>query len=118
MPGGGYQESGGGPPYGGPTLISRVGRVRVFPIPGRCGIPASAEAVSGNVTVVGAASGDGYLTLYPGGVAVPLAATITFPPGIARSNSALVCHRSPELPPPRSPTVLPPTHLVPTIMEN
>jgi hypothetical protein len=74
-------------PYGGPTLSSGVDRV--FTIPGNCGIPATAEAVSVNVTVVGA-TGSGYLTLYPGDQVPPTTSTINFVPSFARSNNALL----------------------------
>lgn len=73
--------------YGGPILTS--GADRLFPIPGRCGIPATAESVSLNVTVVGA-TGTGYLTFYPGDQAPATTATVTFPASIARTNNAML----------------------------
>lgn len=74
-------------PYGGPGLAS--GTPRLFTIPGRCGIPASAEAVAVNVTVVGA-TGSGYLAFYPGDAQPGTTAAITFPPTIARSNNSML----------------------------
>jgi endonuclease I len=71
--------------YGGPILTS--GAPRLFTIPGNCGIPATAEAVSLNVTVVGATD-SGYLTFYPGGQTPPTTAAITFPASLARANNA------------------------------
>jgi hypothetical protein len=71
---------------GGP-LVS--GAPRVFPVTGACGIPADAVAISVNATVV-TPPGPGYLTLYPGNGAMPLAATITFKTGITLSNNTLV----------------------------
>lgn len=74
-------------PYGGPSLTSGV--QRLFSVPGICGIPASAEAVAVNVTVIGATE-SGYLTFYPGGQAVPAVSTINFPPAIGLANSAVL----------------------------
>jgi endonuclease I len=74
-------------PYGGPILTS--GAPRLFSMPGNCGIPASAEAVSLNITVVGATAA-GHLTFYPAGQAPPATSTINFPPSIARANNALL----------------------------
>lgn len=56
---------------------------------GKCGIPASAVALVVNVTVVGP-TGPGYLTLHPGDLPLPLAATLTFAPGQLRTNNAIV----------------------------
>ena len=50
--------------YGPPLLSSGVARDFVFT--GRCGIPASAEAVSANLTVTGAL-GPGFILNYPAG---------------------------------------------------
>jgi hypothetical protein len=60
---------------------------RAFTIAGKCGIPASAKAVSFNVTITSpTAAGD--LRLYPGGTP-PLVSTINFGPGQTRANNAV-----------------------------
>jgi endonuclease I len=74
-------------PYGGPILTSGVSRF--FSLPGNCGIPASAESVSVNITVIGA-TGGGHLTFYPEDQVPPATSTINFPPGLARANNALL----------------------------
>jgi hypothetical protein len=71
----------------GPALSG--GAVRTFTITGRCSVPPTAKSVSINATVVLPTSG-GYLTLYPGGTATPLASTINFGPGQIRANNAIV----------------------------
>jgi hypothetical protein len=72
--------------YGGPVLSSSV--ARVVDLRGRCGVPATAQAVSVNITVV-APSAAGFLTLYPGDRSVPLASTINFSARQIRSNNAI-----------------------------
>jgi hypothetical protein len=74
-------------PYGGPALAG--GAVRTFTIAGRCSVPPTAKSVSINATVVQPTS-SGYLTLYPGGTATPLASTINFGAGQIRANNAIV----------------------------
>ncbi len=74
-------------PYGGPALSA--GEVRSFEMPGRCGIPAEAGAVALNV-IVTQPSAPGFLSLYPLGIAPPLASTINFGPGQTRANNAIV----------------------------
>jgi hypothetical protein len=73
-------------PYGGPAL--GAGLNRAFTLAGRCGIPASARAVSANVTVTQPTAA-GYLTLYPGG-APPLASSVNYSAGQTRANNAVV----------------------------
>ena len=73
--------------YGGPALIA--GKDRSFIFVGQCGIPVGATAVSLNVTVV-QPTGPGFLTLYPGGTTLPLAATINYRVGRVRANNAVV----------------------------
>ncbi|MDQ3010662.1 MAG: Ig domain-containing protein, partial [Acidobacteriota bacterium] len=51
---------------------------------GICGIPANAQAITGNVTTV--ASGGGYLTLYPTGAARPTVASINYNPNEIVNN--------------------------------
>jgi glucose/arabinose dehydrogenase len=72
-------------PWGGPRVDA--GADRIFVVGGRCNIPATARAVSVNVTVTEPTAG-GYLTLFPVGGAVPLASTINFQPGQTRANNA------------------------------
>ena len=72
---------------GGPAL-SR-GAMRVFPVSGRCGIPASARSVAVNVTVVEPTEA-GHLTVFPGGMPIPIASTVNFRVGIARNNNAIL----------------------------
>lgn len=54
-------------------------------IAGRGSVPADAVAVALNVTVTGS-SGGGYLTVYPEGVAAPLASNLNFGPGQVVAN--------------------------------
>ncbi len=74
-------------PWGGPALSA--GSDRVFSIGGRCNIPATARAVSINVTVTGP-SDFGHLVLFPAGGVPPTTSTINFRPGQTRANNAIV----------------------------
>ena len=74
-------------PFGGPALAA--GGVRTFTIANRCMIPASAKSVAFNATVTGPTS-QGYIVLYPGGTAPPLASTINYRAGQTRANNAIV----------------------------
>jgi glucose/arabinose dehydrogenase len=74
-------------PSGGPALAA--GSDRTFTVGGSCGVPATARAVSVNATVT-EPTNFGFLTLYPGGGALPLASTINFAPGQTRANNATV----------------------------
>ena len=74
-------------PYGGPAVSA--GEARSFGMPGRCGIPSEADALALNV-IVTQPSAPGFLTLYPLGIAPPLASTINFGPGQTRANNAIV----------------------------
>lgn len=63
---------------------------RNFTVQGVCGIPVNAKAVALNATIIGPGT-DGYLTLYPSGIAKPLAASMTFKAGEpALGNGAIV----------------------------
>ena len=63
---------------------------RGFTIKGVCGIPASAKAVSLNLTIVGT-SADGFFSLWPFGGPFPVVATIYFVAGEpAIANGAIV----------------------------
>jgi hypothetical protein len=71
----------------GPALQALANRV--FATIGICGIPAAAQAVSVNVTVVGATV-DGYLTLGASDRALPATSTISYRAGAVRANNAIV----------------------------
>ncbi len=74
--------------FGAPRLNG--GESRGFPIPtSGCGVPASAQAYSVNVTVV-PASALGYLTLWPTGSNRPLVSTLNSFAGAIVANAALV----------------------------
>jgi bacillolysin len=62
---------------------------RSFAVAGTCGIPASAKAVSVNVTVVNATS-QGNVTLFPGGVGKPGTSSVNFAGGTTRANNAIL----------------------------
>ena len=74
-------------PFGAPALAA--GTERTFTIAGRCGIPATATAVSFNITVTGPTA-FGHLSLYPGGTSTPLVSAINFRAGQTRANNAIV----------------------------
>jgi hypothetical protein len=75
-------------PLGGPALAS--GSVRVFPVTSAsCAIPATAKALSLNVTVVGA-TGGGSVSLRPGDQAAVATSTINFSAGQVRANNAVL----------------------------
>lgn len=76
-----------GPDAAAPALEG--GANRVLALGGRCGIPATAVALSANVTVV-APTAAGSLVLYPGDGPVPGASTVSFRPGRTRANNAFV----------------------------
>jgi hypothetical protein len=74
-------------PLGGPSLAG--GQTRNFLIPGACGIPGSAVAVSANITVIGG-SGGGFLSVYPGN-ALPLGtSSLNFAAGRVVANNAVL----------------------------
>ncbi len=50
-------------------------------------IPSAAQAIAGNATVINGSGQTGYLTLYPNGVAAPLAANMIYFPGQLLSNA-------------------------------
>jgi VCBS repeat protein len=74
-------------PTGGPALSS--GATRLFPIAGRCGIPATAKAVAVNLTVVGP-SAAGFLTAFSAGAPRPGSSTINFRADAIRANNAIL----------------------------
>lgn len=71
----------------GPALTS--GELRELDLSGRCGIPASAESLSLNVTVL-LPTGQGNLRFAPGGESLPSASAINFAPGETRANNAIL----------------------------
>jgi Beta-propeller repeat len=74
-------------PYGGPALAA--GADRTFTLAGQCGIPATARAVSVNITVT-APSATGNLRLYPAGTTLPGVSSINYAAGQTRGNNAIV----------------------------
>ncbi|MCM3875105.1 MAG: hypothetical protein NEA02_01665 [Thermoanaerobaculia bacterium] len=76
-----------GPDAAAPVLAAAFSRV-LSPA-GRCGIPASATALSVNVTVTSPTAA-GSLVFYPGDAAVPNASTISFGPGQTRANNTIL----------------------------
>jgi hypothetical protein len=74
-------------PFGGPALAGNGARRR-FAVAGQCGIPADAQAIAANMTVVSpTAAGD--LRLGPSGFAAPTS-TINFGTGQVRANDAVL----------------------------
>ncbi|MEO8586789.1 MAG: immunoglobulin domain-containing protein [Acidobacteriota bacterium] len=76
-----------GPDAAAPALAAGVSRV--FPLEGRCGIPATAAALSVNVTVTQPTAA-GSIVLYPGDEPVPVASTVSFRAGQTRANNAII----------------------------
>ncbi|HVT61566.1 MAG TPA: hypothetical protein VHR45_24610 [Thermoanaerobaculia bacterium] len=74
-------------PLAGPPLQANGTRLFDLSVSG-CGIPASAYAVSVNVTVTNPAAA-GFLTFFPGKTGLPLASAISFSAGQTRGNSAV-----------------------------
>jgi hypothetical protein len=74
-------------PQGGPSLAA--GASRSFPVSGVCAVPATAKAIAVNLTAV-LPTADGFLTLYPTGLPLPLASSINFRAGIVRANNAVL----------------------------
>lgn len=74
-------------PTGGPALSSSA--TRLFPIAGRCEIPATAKAVAVNLTVIGP-SAAGFLTAFPAGAPRPGSSTINFRADTIRANNAIL----------------------------
>jgi hypothetical protein len=74
-------------PLGGPVL--QPGALRTFTPAGSCGVPATAKALSVNITVTQPAA-PGFLTLYPGGQLQPQTSSINFSPAQTRANNAVL----------------------------
>lgn len=82
-------------PLGGPALAG--GGTRRFDLAGVCGVPATATALSLNVTIVNP-SVSGFLTAYGAGLAVrPNTSTLNFKPGRTRANNAVLAVSSDQL---------------------
>lgn len=75
-------------PLGGPAL-SGGGAQRVFTVTGTCGIPASAQSVSVNLTVTQEAAA-GSLAVYPGNGIPTGTSSINFAAGKTRANNAIL----------------------------
>ncbi len=75
--------------FGAPSLVG--GATRNFPMPSSsCGIPDAAQAYSLNMTVVVESGGLGYLTAFPAGQPLPVAATLNALDGGVVAAAALV----------------------------
>jgi hypothetical protein len=74
-------------PFGGPALVA--GQTRTFDLAGRCAIPATASAVSVNVTVTQPTAA-GNVRLYPAGTALPNVSSLNYSAGQTRGNNAIV----------------------------
>src|SRR6266567_876336 len=73
--------------YGPPRLS--IGVSRDFPMTGVCGIPATAQAVSMNVTVTNTL-GAGHITIYPQGGVAPTVSTLNYVANLTVANAAVV----------------------------
>jgi uncharacterized repeat protein (TIGR01451 family) len=73
--------------FGGPALAA--GTTRAFPLFDQCNVPATARAVSVNLTVTSSTTA-GNLRLFPAGAAVPTVSSINYVPGLTRANNAVV----------------------------
>jgi ELWxxDGT repeat protein len=69
-----------------PLLINQP---RTLQVAGSCGIPAEARAVAVNFTAV-APNGPGFLVAWPTGTAKPSTASLTYSPGVTRTNNGVV----------------------------
>jgi hypothetical protein len=76
-------------PFGPSPLVA--GASRTFPVQSStlCSIPSAAQAYSMNITVVPAGP-TGFLTAFPSGQSLPLAATLVWSAGSVTSNAAIV----------------------------
>jgi hypothetical protein len=75
-------------PTGGPALTSGV--TRSFPIKGFCGIPATAQQVAVNITMIGATQ-NGFLVVWPYKTPMPWTSNLNSQAGTwAIANGALV----------------------------
>jgi hypothetical protein len=74
---------------GGPQPLAAGSLTRLTLAGGPCAVPATATAVSLNLTVTGP-TGAGHLRLFPAGGAEPLASTLNYSAGLTRANNAIV----------------------------
>lgn len=74
-------------PFGGPAFQPL--NIRVFAIPGSCGIPAEATAIAANLTTTNT-TGGGHFLAYPTGISQPTASTLNFRAGQTRANNATI----------------------------
>ncbi len=74
-------------PNGGPALAPNA--TRIVTVAGLCGIPATAKAVSANVTVI-AGGASGYLSAYPGNVSPTGTIAVGFPAGATRAGNSIL----------------------------
>jgi uncharacterized repeat protein (TIGR01451 family) len=72
---------------GGPVLDALSDRI--FQVLGHCGIPATASAITANVTVTGSTA-PGNVRIHPAAVPIPLASTINYGLGQTRGNNAIL----------------------------
>lgn len=70
--------------YGGPTLYA--GQARSWVVRGRCGIPATAKSIAGNLTATGSTAA-GSVRLVPGGAPATGTGTVSFRAGQTRANN-------------------------------
>jgi hypothetical protein len=75
-----------GPDAASPAL--GAGESRAFAVVGRCGIPASAKAISVNLATVQAQAA-GSMVLFPGDEPAPVAAMLNFPAAGAKAGNGL-----------------------------
>ena len=73
-------------PFGGPSLSG--GTSRAFVLVNSCNVPATATAVSANITET-QAQGSGHLRIYPAGSPLPDTAALNFSAGQTRANNAI-----------------------------
>jgi hypothetical protein len=74
-------------PFGAPPLAA--GEARTVSVLNRCGLPATAKALSLNVTAT-APSHPGYVTIFPGSTPFPPTSTVNYRPGQTRANNAII----------------------------
>ena len=73
--------------YGGPALFA--GQARTWVIRGRCGVPATAKSIAGNLTVAGPTAA-GSVRLVPGGSPATGTSTVSFRAGQTRANNVAI----------------------------
>ena len=71
-------------PYGGPAIAA--GSSRSFVIRGRCGVPATAKSIAGNLTITSPTAA-GSLRVVPGGTGSTGTTTASFSAGQTRANN-------------------------------